>query len=115
MNNSMDIECVDDVLIVKFRGELDNLNSFKYKEKLSEKIERNLFRNVIMDFQDVSFIDSAGIGLILGRYNQIRTLGGELKICGVNGYVDKLFNISGVWTILKKYQSIEMARVGVWM
>ena len=57
-------------------------------------------RKVIFDFSNVSFMDSAGIGMLLGRYKVIRMLGGNLAICHVNNQIKKVFEISGILKII---------------
>lgn len=109
MNKEMKLGIANESLIVKFTGDIDNLVSESYKSKLETIIAENKYKKVIMDFTDVTFIDSSGIGLILGRYNQLKKLNGSLYVCGVNKQTEKIFNIAGIWTIIDKYESINQA------
>lgn len=106
MNKEMKLGIANDSLIIKFIGDIDNLVSNNYKSKLETIINENKYKKVIMDFEDVTFIDSSGIGLILGRYNQLKKTNGTLYVCGVNKQTEKIFNIAGIWTIIDKYESI---------
>ena len=67
-----------------------------YKEyKLLDKTKK-----VIFDFSNVAFMDSAGIGMLLGRYKVIKMLGGQLELMNVNKQVEKVFEISGILKII---------------
>lgn len=57
-------------------------------------------KEVIFDFSNVSFMDSAGIGLIIGRYKLINMIGGELKIANVNTQIQKIFEMSGLLRLI---------------
>ena len=110
MNKEMKLGMINNnTLVVKFAGDIDNLVCPSYKNKLETVIEENKYQRVIMDFTNVTFIDSSGIGLILGRYNQLKKHKGNLYMSGVNKQTEKLFNIAGLWTILEKYDSIDQA------
>jgi len=56
---------------------------------------------VVLDFNGVSFMDSAGIGLILGRYKNVSILGGKLEVVNVNNQVIKILNMSGLSKIIE--------------
>lgn len=96
-------------LVVKFIGDVDNVVCDSYKNKLETVINENKYKKVIMDFSSVTFIDSSGLGLILGRYNQLKKFNGSLYMTGVNKQIEKIFNIAGIWTIMDRYDSLEQA------
>lgn len=83
-----------------FCGEIDSSNALNYKEQLCAKINNSRFKTVIFDFSNTLFIDSAGIGLILGRYNEIKMQGKNLRVRGINMQLDKIFKVSGLYQIL---------------
>ena len=104
MTSKVSFKVVDSHLIIKFEGELDNMATYQYKSKLCEVIKLNEFEMVIMDLNNVTFIDSSGIGLILGRYNQIQKYGGHLILCGINKHIKKTIQISGIASIIDIYE-----------
>ena len=65
-----------------------------------KEIQRYMPKEVIFDFSNVSFMDSAGIGLIIGRYKLINMIGGELKIANVNTQIQKIFEMSGLLRLI---------------
>lgn len=109
MNKEMKIGLMNNALVVKFIGDVDNLVCESYKNKLETIIDENKYKKVIMDFTNVTFIDSSGLGLILGRYNQLKKYHGNLYVSGVNRQTEKIFNIAGIWTIMERYDNVEQA------
>ena len=83
-----------------FYGEVDSSNAFLYKNKIVDLIERRKMNVVVFDFSNTVFVDSAGIGLILGRYNELKRLGKNLRLRGINFQLDKIFKIAGLYQIL---------------
>ena len=98
------MECIyvpkDKQLTLKIAEEIDENSTDKLRRKIDNEITRFLPRKVIFDFSNVSFMDSAGIGMLLGRYKVIRMLGGNLAICHVNNQIKKVFEISGILKII---------------
>lgn len=98
------MECIyvpkDRQLTLKIAEEIDENSTDKLRRKIDNEITRFLPRKVIFDFSNVSFMDSAGIGMLLGRYKVIRMLGGNLAISHVNNQIKKVFEISGILKII---------------
>lgn len=86
----------DKSLTLRITEELDHHTVEKIRRKADYEIERYIPRKVILDFNQVSFMDSAGIGLILGRYKNVNVLGGKLEVINVNEQVIKILNMSGL-------------------
>ncbi len=91
----------DKTLVLKITEELDHHMVEKIRRKADYEIERHIPRKVIFDFNQVSFMDSAGIGLILGRYKNITMLGGKLELKNVNEQVTKILKMSGVTKLIE--------------
>ena len=88
-------------LLLKITEELDHHTVEKIRRKADYEIERFIPRKVILDFNQVSFMDSAGIGLILGRYKNISLLGGKLEVVNVSSQVIKILNMSGLSRLIE--------------
>ena len=71
---------VDKLLVLKITDEIDDHNVQKIRGKADYEIERYMPRKVIFDFDSVTFMDSAGIGLIIGRYKFANMLGAKLEV-----------------------------------
>ena len=91
----------DKSLILKITEELDHHTTEKIRRKADYEIEKYIPSKVVFDFNGVSFMDSAGIGLILGRYKNVSILGGELEVINVNEQVIKILNMSGLSRLIK--------------
>ena len=91
----------DKSLVLKITEELDHHIVEKIRRKADYEIETHIPRKVIFDFDNVSFMDSAGIGLILGRYKNISILGGKLEIINVNEQVNKILKMTGVSKLIQ--------------
>lgn len=106
MDSKIAIKDVKDELVFKVTGEFDNLLTIKYKNKITEIIASRKTPLVYFDLSQVSFIDSSGIGLLLGRYKQIKEYDGQMIICGVNNQIKKTIAISGVALIIDTYEDL---------
>lgn len=89
----------DKLLILEMTEEIDHHVAEKIRRKADDEITRYMPRKVILDFNNVSFMDSAGIGMVLGRYKMINMLGGTLEMKNVNSSVRKIFEMSGITKI----------------
>ncbi len=97
----MKVIYLDDTLTFYFYGELDNLAIMQIKDNAVSCINQYRASKVKIDFKDVTFVDSTGIGFILARYNQVRSYGGELIIKNCSISIHRLFALSGLFQIIK--------------
>ena len=88
-------------LVVRISEEIDQYTVDKIKRKIDDEIEKYIPKKVIFDFEDITFMDSSGIGMILGRYKLIKLIGGEMEIINVNKIVNRIFKMSGIGRIIK--------------
>lgn len=100
MENKMQHQLLHDRLVVDFYGEVDSSNAPKYRQELDALIMQSQ-GEVIFRFKHASFIDSSGIGLVLGRYNQLKLEGRKLKISSLNNTAYKLFELTGIFNIME--------------
>ena len=90
----------DKRLIVEIEEDIDECCVQKIRRRIDNEIQRYMPKEVIFDFSNVSFMDSAGIGLIIGRYKLINMSGGDLKIANVNTQIQKIFEMSGLLRLI---------------
>lgn len=91
----------DKILSFEITEELDHHTSEKIRKRADYEIQRFMPKKVIFDFKRVKFMDSAGIGLILGRYKQAESYGGKVEIINVNEKLKKIFEMSGILKIIQ--------------
>lgn len=87
---------------VRLRGEIDHHNAAKLRHDLDEMIKKERPTRLILDFSRVQMMDSSGIGLVIGRYKQMKKQGGEVWVTNLNRRVDTIFRLSGLYQIIKK-------------
>lgn len=94
-------------VIVKINEEIDHHVCEKIKNKIDLAIEFRKAKYLIFDFGGVGFMDSSGIGLIMGRYKAIAKNGGQATIVNLKPAVRRILQMSGVFRILREEDSIE--------
>lgn len=92
-------------LIVRLRGELDHHTAESVKARMEEAIAKEQTQHVILSLKDLSFMDSSGLGVILGRYKQITSKGGKMVVCDVSPAVYRLFELSGMFKIVAIHEN----------
>lgn len=106
---NLSFENKGDKLIVYMLGELDHHSAEEVRNKVDDRLERENFSKLIMDFSGVTFMDSSGIGVVIGRYKKLASKKGKLYITKVNGSVKRVFELSGMFKIIPLYDNIEQA------
>lgn len=96
-------------LIIYLNGELDHHNAIQIREEADKLVERNHIKHIIFDFSGTDFMDSAGIGVIMGRYKKVIFIGGRIAVTNVKSSVDRIFRLSGLYKIIEKHDTIEAA------
>lgn len=88
-------------LLIKIGEDLDHHITKDLREHIDNMIDKGLIKNVAFDFSTTGFMDSAGIGLIMGRYKKIEPLGGYISVVGVNPAIERIIRISGIHKIIR--------------
>lgn len=111
MENRMHYDVINHLIVVYFEGEIDCSNAPIYRTQLNELIEKTK-EDVVFDFSQTSFIDSSGIGLVLGRYNQLKFEHRTLILTGLNQVAYRLFELTGLFQIMPYYTSLDDLKEG---
>ena len=90
----------DKLLVFKIKEEIDDCSVQKIRRRADYEIERYMPKEVVFDFDSVTFMDSAGIGLIIGRYKFTNMLGGKLEVANLTQSVKKIFEMSGILKLI---------------
>lgn len=91
----------DKLLVFEMLEEIDHHQVEKIRERADFEIQRLLPKKVIFDFRGVRFMDSAGIGFILGRYKNVDIYGGKVEMINVSEKIKRVFEMSGITKIIK--------------
>ncbi|MCQ6277981.1 anti-sigma F factor antagonist [Bacillus sp. EB600] len=115
MSLDIEMEIKADVLCIRLSGELDHHFADVLREKASNAIERNEIHHIVLNLEHLSFMDSSGLGVILGRYKQIKQVKGEMVVCAISPAIERLFDMSGLFKIIRLEPTEEFAlqRLGV--
>ncbi len=94
-------------LFVKLPVEIDHHRAKSLADKIDEAVIQKAPQELVFDFSGVEFMDSSGIGLLIGRYRNMKCLGGNVYMQGLSGHMAKLIALSGVEKYIGKYEEIK--------
>ena len=94
-----------DILILRLKGELDDVSVVDLRLRISNYIDDYKINHLVLNLQDLSFLDSSGIGFIIGRYPQLRKRNGDITISNVNSRIERIIYVSGLAKICKIRES----------
>jgi stage II sporulation protein AA (anti-sigma F factor antagonist) len=90
------IENTPDGIIARLSGELDHHSSRNIREQIDSAVEKAKPAKLILDFGEVGFMDSSGVGLIMGRYRLMQLYGGDLLVTGASERIKKVISLAGL-------------------
>ena len=105
----MHYELVGNCLVIYVTDDLDHHAVTSLREYSDSLIEAGNIKHLVFDFAQVGFMDSSGIGLIMGRYKKVMFLGGRTAVTRVGDVVNRIFTLSGLYQIIEKYDTVEEA------
>ena len=97
---NMNIFIANNTLTVKLSEDIDHKNAVEIRKQIDEEINKRPIKKLIFDFSAVEFMDSAGIGMILGRYKTAKLVGSTLNLSNVKPAIKKVLEMSGVLKII---------------
>ncbi len=94
----MDIELkmIGNTLIIRLQGEFDLVNAENVRCLIDEKLQEKQIGNLILNLGKVSFVDSSGLGVIIGHYKKVKEKNGNMYIVGAQPVVKKILTLSGI-------------------
>ncbi|MCA1030603.1 anti-sigma F factor antagonist [Bacillus timonensis] len=101
MSLAIELEVKHNVLCIRLSGELDHHTAEDLRNQVTETIENKKINHIVLNLEKLSFMDSSGLGVILGRYKQIKNNGGEMVVCSISPAVKRLFDMSGLFKIIR--------------
>ena len=96
----------DKQLLVEITEDIDHHVAEKIRRKIDEQITRHMPRKTVFDFSRVTFMDSAGIGMIIGRYKMMKLIGGSLEIVNVGTQTKRILEMSGIGKIIPMREKV---------
>ncbi len=92
-------------VMAKLSGEIDHHAAKSVREAIDSELDRGNVCELVLDFADVSFMDSSGLGVIFGRYNKLLAQGGSLKLKRVPKRIERILRMAGVYTLVDRKES----------
>ena len=99
----------DKLLIFKMTDEIDDHSVQKIRRKADYEMERYMPKRVVFDFDCVTFMDSAGIGMIIGRYKFANMIGAKLEVSNLTQSVKRIFEMSGILKLIPTAQDLQIS------
>ncbi|MDD6236175.1 MAG: STAS domain-containing protein [Clostridiales bacterium] len=90
------IENQDGIITAFIMGDIDHHSAKEIRETIDFALESSLPETLILDFKDVTFMDSSGIGLVMGRYKLMQSMNGQLRIQNVSSHMKKVMRLAGL-------------------
>ena len=98
-----------DFLIMSISGEIDHRYAIQIRNEADRKIVTYPDKKLIVDLTNVTFMDSSAIGVIIGRYKLVMSLGSSMAIVSSNETLGRILEMSGIHKIIRIYQSLSDA------
>ena len=95
-NMNVIIDTEENTVIARLSGEVDHHNAKSIRDDIDLAIDRHHPTRLILDFDGVTFMDSSGIGLVIGRYNSIKQYGGTVIIENTGSQIKKVMRLAGL-------------------
>ena len=89
-------------LLVKLSGELDHHSAEQTRIMLDTLLRDVTVHELVLDLSGMTFMDSAGLGVVLGRFRKLSMRGGKLVVKGMNASIDRIFQMSGLYAIVER-------------
>ena len=109
MKDKVSLKMIGQTLVVLPIGDLDHHSVSDLREQIDKEVSEKKVKNILFDFSEVEFMDSSGIGLIIGRYKLMNSLAGLTGICNMKEELRRIFDVSGLKKIVQTYESIDEA------
>jgi stage II sporulation protein AA (anti-sigma F factor antagonist) len=111
----IETERIGPSLIVEIDGELDIATSPVFREVVDEKLDHyNSINHLILDFKKVNFIDSSGLGVILGRFRRLNQHGGKISAVNASDQIKRILQLSGLLKIMEVFDDRQGALKNHW-
>ena len=102
-------DVINDTLVVELIGEVDHNEASKARERIDKALDNYRVKNLIFDFGKVTFMDSSGIGMVLGRYRKMGEKSGCIAIVNCSKTIRSILNLAGVFSIIDYFDNAEDA------
>lgn len=107
--NQTTIELKGTTMLIRLKEDLDHHSAVRIRRLADETMVNHLVKDIVFDFSNVTFMDSSGIGVIMGRYKQAGYVGGTVRVACLGKEVERIFRISGLLKLVRCFATVEEA------
>ena len=100
---------LDHILMVKICGDIDHHTCEMLRQQVDQALESTNNRSILFSFAQVSFMDSSGIGVLIGRYKLVQRLGGKIVVACPSDRVREIFRLSALDKLFPFFETEEAA------
>lgn len=105
----MEFELLDSTLLVTLVGEIDHHTCAKMRQAIDTAYQKQRAKNILFNFENVTFMDSSGIGMLIGRYKQVNLDGGKIALYHVPKEIGRVLKMSNIGKLMKEYPDKQIA------
>ena len=102
-------DVINETLIAELIGEVDHNEAIKGRERIDHALDNYSAKSLIFDFSKVTYMDSSGIGMVLGRYRKMGEKAGNMAIVSCSQTVRNILNMAGIFSIIDYFDTKEDA------
>ena len=96
-----DFKVIDNYLCIKMPEEVDHHSAAILRNRVDAILDHQPVRHVAFDFSRTTFMDSSGIGMIMGRYRKVIQKNGEIRAIHVDDRINRILQLSGIYKIIE--------------
>lgn len=100
-NCTFEVKRQEEILEFTLRGEIDHHSAVAIRTEMDQRILSERPKKTVLDLEEIDFMDSSGLGLIMGRYALMQRMGGELTLRHPNERLCKIFELANLGRIVK--------------
>lgn len=109
MSLTTKVKRIQNVLIIHLCGELDHHTAEKVRVDIENELQKETYTHLILNLEQLHFMDSSGLGVILGRYKKVSQSGGKMILCSVQPSIYRLMEMSGLFKIISFFDNEKSA------
>ena len=98
----LDYELRRRTLTVRLKDELDHNAAQHLRKEMDELLQDGSIKRLVLDLKKLSFMDSSGVGFIIGRYKQMARRGGSVAVMNADRQMDRIFRMSGLYELVER-------------
>lgn len=99
------VTAAGELIKISLKGELDHHMAKAVSDKIERFMSGQTRTKMLFDFKGVSFMDSSGVGMVIGRHKRFQKHGGRIGVINLNERVRRIFEMSGLFNIVSFFEN----------